>query len=91
LHHTTAELTELRGWQDDLGECCTFSDLPEAAREYLQFIAEQIGAPVTLVGVGPGREQVIWTDAGKRTNLGQGSWPAQSSESGAHASDQAPV
>jgi adenylosuccinate synthase len=75
LHHTTAELTELRGWQEDLGECRTFSDLPEAAREYLQFIAEQIGAPVTLVGVGPGREQVIWTEAGLQTNLGDGEVP----------------
>jgi adenylosuccinate synthase len=67
LHHTTAELTELRGWKEDLGECRSLSDLPEAAREYLDFIAEQIGAPVTLVGVGPGREQVVWTDAGRDT------------------------
>jgi adenylosuccinate synthase len=71
LHHTTAELTELRGWKEDLGECRTFSDLPEAAHEYLQFITEQVGAPVTLIGVGPGREQVIWTDAGLHTTLGQ--------------------
>jgi adenylosuccinate synthase len=69
LHHTTAGLTELRGWDEDLGECRTFSDLPEGAREYLDFIAEHVGAPVTLVGVGPGREQVIWTDAGMRTLL----------------------
>jgi adenylosuccinate synthase len=72
LHHTTAELTELRGWQEDLGECRTYSDLPEAAREYLEFIAVQIGAPVTLLGVGPGREQVIWTEAGEGTQLGGG-------------------
>jgi adenylosuccinate synthase len=71
LHHTTAELTELRGWQEDLGECRTLSDLPEGAREYLQFIAEHVGAPVTLVGVGPGREQVIWTEAGQQTLLGR--------------------
>ncbi len=70
LHHTTAELTELRGWQEDLGECRSYSDLPEAAREYLELIAEQIGAPVALIGVGPGREQVIWTEAGERTQLG---------------------
>jgi adenylosuccinate synthase len=67
LHHTSARLTELRGWQEDLGECRTPSDLPDAAREYLQFIAEHVGAPVTLVGVGPGREQVVWTDAGLQT------------------------
>ena len=34
--------------------------------------AEQIGAPVTLLGVGPGREQVIWTEAGLQTSLGRG-------------------
>jgi adenylosuccinate synthase len=67
LHHATAGLTELRGWSEDLGECRTFSELPDAAREYLQFIAEHVGAPVTLVGVGPGREQVVWTDAGVQT------------------------
>jgi adenylosuccinate synthase len=67
LHHAEAELTELRGWEEDLGECRTISDLPEAAREYLEFISEGVGAPVALVGVGPGREQVLWTDAGMRT------------------------
>jgi adenylosuccinate synthase len=67
LHHASAELTELRGWKEDLGECRSYSDLPAAAREYLQFIAEQVGAPVALVGVGPGREQVVWTDAGRQT------------------------
>jgi adenylosuccinate synthase len=71
LHHTTAELTELPGWSEDLGECRSLSDLPTAAREYLQYIAENIGAPVTLVGVGPGREQTLWTDAGLQTLLGE--------------------
>jgi adenylosuccinate synthase len=67
LHHAEAELTEMRGWEEDLGECRTISDLPDAAREYLDFIAEHAGAPVALVGVGPGREQVLWTDAGLQT------------------------
>jgi adenylosuccinate synthase len=71
LHHTTPELTELRGWKEDLGECRTLSDLPDGAREYQLIIAEHIGAPVTLVGVGPGREQVIWTEAGEQTLLGR--------------------
>jgi len=69
LHHTTAGLTELAGWKANLGECRTFSDLPDGAREYLDFISEHVGAPITLVGVGPGREQTIWTDAGERTLL----------------------
>jgi len=67
LHHTSAKLTELRGWKQDLGECRTLSDLPDDAREYLDFIAGHVGAEIALVGVGPGREQTIWTDAGHRT------------------------
>jgi adenylosuccinate synthase len=77
LHHTTAELTELRGWSEDLGECRTLSDLPEAAREYLQFIAEHTRAPVTLVGVGPGREQTLWTEDGMGTLLGRSAHGAE--------------
>ncbi len=67
LHHTTAEYTELEGWDEDIGECRGFSDLPRGAREYLDFISQHSGAPVTLVGVGPGRDQVVWTDAGRAT------------------------
>jgi adenylosuccinate synthase len=75
LHHTTAKLTDLPGWREELGECRALSDLPGAAREYLQFIAERVGAPVTLVGVGPGREQVIWTEEGRETILGRNGQP----------------
>jgi adenylosuccinate synthase len=69
LHHTTSVLTELPGWKEDLGECRSASDLPDAAREYLQFISEHTGVPVALIGVGAGREQVIWTDAASRSLL----------------------
>jgi adenylosuccinate synthase len=67
LHHTTAKLTELPGWKEDLGECRTPSDLPAGAREYLEFIEEHTGVEVALIGVGPGREQVVWTEAGRQT------------------------
>jgi adenylosuccinate synthase len=72
LHHAEAQLTELRGWKEDLGECQTMSDLPDAACEYLEFIAAHAGAPVALVGVGPGREQVVWTEAGLQTLVAGG-------------------
>jgi adenylosuccinate synthase len=78
LHHTQAELTELPGWKEDLGECRSMSDLPQAAREYLDFVAEQIGAAVALIGVGPGREQVIWTEAGQQTLIGGVAAPSAS-------------
>ena len=34
-------------------------ELPEAARQYVAFIAERTGVPVDFVSVGPGREQFI--------------------------------
>src|SRR5665811_1621321 len=67
LHHTTSKLTELAGWKEDLAECRTLSDLPSGAREYLDFIAQEIGVSVALIGVGPGREQVVWTEDGRNT------------------------
>src|SRR4029077_8082730 len=67
LHHAVSRLTEVRGWKEDLGECRSPADLPEAAREYLQFISEHTGVPVGLVGVGPGRDQVIWTEAAEQS------------------------
>jgi adenylosuccinate synthase len=61
LHHATGDYEELPGWSEDITECRSESDLPQAAREYQEFIAEFTGVPVALIGVGPGREQVIWT------------------------------
>jgi adenylosuccinate synthase len=64
LHHATAEYEELPGWREDISECRSIADLPQAARDYLDWIADRTGVPVTLVGVGPGREQTLWTEAG---------------------------
>jgi adenylosuccinate synthase len=63
LHHAVGEYLELPGFTEDLSECKTESDLPTAARDYLRFVSEFVGVPIVLVGVGPGREQVIWTEA----------------------------
>jgi adenylosuccinate synthase len=62
LHSASAEYEELPGFDLDLGACRTAADLPQEARDYLGFIAEFVGVPVRLVGVGPDREQVIWLD-----------------------------
>ena len=60
------------------------------AREYLQFISERVGAPIALVGVGPGREQVIWTDAGRGTLLADGLLQAAVPDGGVRAQAPAP-
>ena len=50
---------ELPGWNTDLTAVTELDDLPEAAQDYVAFLAEQCGVPVTLVGVGPGRDQFV--------------------------------
>jgi adenylosuccinate synthase len=62
LHSATAEYEELPGFDADLDDCRSESDLPSEARDYLDFIADCVGVPIRLVGVGPGREQVVWRD-----------------------------
>jgi len=60
LHSATPEYEELPGFEGDLTKCRNEADLPAQARAYLDFIADFVGVPIRLVGVGPGREQVIW-------------------------------
>ncbi len=77
LHHARGEYVELPGWKEDLRDCRDEADLPATARDYLQFIADFVRVPVILIGVGPGREEVIWTRAsegaaGGRTPAGAG-------------------
>jgi adenylosuccinate synthase len=62
LHSASAEYEELPGFDLDLTACRNADDLPREARDYLGFIADFVGVPVRLVGVGPDREQVIWLE-----------------------------
>jgi adenylosuccinate synthase len=71
LHHATGEFTELEPWTEDIGDARSEDDLPQAARDYLAFIADFIGVPIAQIGVGPGREQTIWTAAGAETIVGR--------------------
>jgi adenylosuccinate synthase len=59
LHRAQPIYRELPGWRSDLSGARTVSDLPEAARAYLEVIAEYPGVPVSYAGVGPGREQYV--------------------------------
>jgi len=61
LHKARAEYEELPGWEEDITAARGPEELPQAARDYLDFIADYVGVPVVLVGVGPGHEQNVWT------------------------------
>ena len=62
LHSAEPEYEELPGFDADITECRSEADLPPQARAYLDYIADFVGVPISLVGVGPGREQVVWRD-----------------------------
>lgn len=50
------------GWQEDVSRCRSMDELPSAAISYLNRLSELIGCPVSIVSVGPGREQTIFAN-----------------------------
>jgi len=50
----------LPGWQEEIDGAATIDDLPEAAREYVERIAQLLGRPVEIISVGPDRRQTIF-------------------------------
>ena len=57
FHKAEPIYEELSGWREDLGDATAIGELPRAARDYLDRIAELTGVPVGVVSVGPEREQ----------------------------------
>ncbi|MGH2538087.1 MAG: adenylosuccinate synthase [Candidatus Promineifilaceae bacterium] len=49
----------LRGWQEEIGAARGWDELPPNARRCLEFVAERVGLPISLVSIGPRAEQVI--------------------------------
>jgi adenylosuccinate synthase len=50
----------LNGWSEDITQVRSIQDLPQAARDYVQFIGNELATPIDVVSVGPGREQTLW-------------------------------
>jgi adenylosuccinate synthase len=59
LHEVRPVYQELPGWGTDTSAVASKEALPRAARHYLEFLSCQSGVPITYVGVGPGRDQII--------------------------------
>ena len=66
LHKARGDLLELPGWSEDITGCRSIDELPRTAQDYLEYISEFLGLPIVMVGVGPGRDEMIWTGAGER-------------------------
>jgi adenylosuccinate synthase len=51
--------TELEGWQADLTGLDNFNNAPQALKDYVAYIQKETGVPITIVSVGPDRNQTI--------------------------------
>ena len=59
LHHAVPRYEYHDGWWEDISECRRFSDLPKNAQSYIERLEDLCGARISVIGVGPGREQNI--------------------------------
>ncbi|MFI1992578.1 adenylosuccinate synthase [Actinoplanes sp. NPDC020271] len=59
FHHAKPIYETLPGWKQDISGCRKFADLPREAQDFVEFVEARIGARISIVGVGPGREAVI--------------------------------
>lgn len=53
------EYVELKGWKCDIAKIRKYDDLPTEAKEYISFIEKKLGVPVSIISVGPGRDETI--------------------------------
>ncbi|WP_404787089.1 adenylosuccinate synthase [Altericista sp. CCNU0014] len=49
----------LPGWKQSTEHCRTLDDLPQAALDYLEFLAEIMAVPIAIVSLGADRDQTI--------------------------------
>jgi adenylosuccinate synthase len=59
FHHAKPIYEYLDGWKEDISNCKKFEDLPINAQMYVQYLEKISGAPMSAIGVGPGRDQTI--------------------------------
>jgi adenylosuccinate synthase len=59
FHHAEPVYEELPGWDDDISKARSMSDLPENARRYVEAVEAMTSVPMSVIGVGPGREESI--------------------------------
>jgi adenylosuccinate synthase len=48
------------GWKEDITKITHLKDLPRNTMSYIDYITSQVGTPIDVISVGPGREQTLW-------------------------------
>jgi len=59
FHHATPIYEEFPGWREDISKAREFDDLPKNAQRYIEALQAMSGAPFSVVGVGPARDQTL--------------------------------
>ena len=59
FHHAEPIFETMPAWDEDITGCTTFDELPQKAKDYVLRLEELSGAPMSYIGVGPGRDQTI--------------------------------
>jgi adenylosuccinate synthase len=59
FHHAKPIYEYLPGWKEDISKARSISDLPKNAQAYVKFLEDIAGAPMSAIGVGPGRDETI--------------------------------
>ena len=59
FHKAEPVYEELDGWMEEIDEATSFEDLPKEARAYVHRIHDLVGVPVSVVSIGPAREQSL--------------------------------
>ena len=59
LNSCTPVYEEMDGWDEDISGARTFDELPSNTRAYIKRIEEFIEVPVSIISVGPGRDETI--------------------------------
>jgi adenylosuccinate synthase len=59
FHHAKPIYEYLPGWKENISKAKTVADLPKNAQEYVKFLERVSGAPISAIGVGPGRDETI--------------------------------
>jgi len=59
LERVTPVYVTLEGWKTALRNCRSYNDLPDAARKFVELIEREVGVPVSMIGVGPGRDECV--------------------------------
>ena len=50
---------ELKGWQTDMTKYTSEDQFPQEFKDYIKFLEEQLETPITIISIGPDREQTI--------------------------------